>query len=138
MLDIIQMAFGELGKFNESVRSILHAIDWMRSCPREWLNGASPASSPKSPKSHHSHQSRMLSPLSPQQSPPKGSPKGSPKFCFEVPDDSPIPSIPSPKKRRMMFTGWPHAASPAASPRILPEDSPIPSMPSPKEYQWLN
>ena len=26
MLDIIQMAFGDLNKFNDSVRSILHAI----------------------------------------------------------------------------------------------------------------
>eukprot|EP00435_Cladocopium_sp_Y103_P012561 s2006_g3.t1 len=118
MLDIIQMAFGDLGKFNESVRSILHAIDWMRTCPREWL--ISPMSSPAPSKS----------PLSALSSPlPK---------CFpEVPDDSPIPSIPSPRKRRMA-PGL--AASPmvASSPRILPEDSPIPSMPSPKEYQWLN
>lgn len=82
MLDIIQMAFGDLLNFNEAVRSVLHAIDWMRTCPREWIAG---------------------------------------EQAFEVPPDSPIPSIPSP-------VGVQH----------LPEDSPIPSMPSPKEYQWLN
>ena len=129
MLDIIQMAFGDLQKFNESVRSILHAIDWMRTCPREWLaTSPTPAGSP------------VPSPLSPG-------------IRFPVPDDSPIPSIPSPKKRAPLpltnglnglsglngLNGLNGKASPAASPaRVLPEDSPIPSMPSPKQYQWLN
>ena len=129
MLDIIQMAFGDLGKFNESVRGILHAIDWMRTCPREWLS----PSSMGSPVPSKSPLSALSSPI------PKGS-KGFP----EVPDDSPIPSIPSPRKRHVARTA-PRPDSPAspASPMVgssprLPEDSPIPSMPSPKEYQWLN
>ena len=100
MLDIIQMAFGDLNKFNDSVRSILHAIaachasdgekrgtcsaqDWLRACPRDWMR-------------YHE---------------------------WKVPEDSPIPSMPSPAA-----DGVP----------VLPEDSPIPSMPSPKKYQWLS
>ncbi|CAJ1417767.1 unnamed protein product, partial [Effrenium voratum] len=58
MLDIIQTAFGDLEQFNDSVRSILNDIDWMRTCTREW---------------------QWRDP-------------------YAVPDDSPIPSIPSPKK----------------------------------------
>lgn len=120
MLDIIQMAFGDLGKFNESVRSILHAIDWMRTCPREWLT---------SPSSMNSPVASRPSPLSALSSPmPKAA-------LSEVPNDSPIPSIPSPRKRLARM--WRTDASPVLSSPRMPEDSPVPSMPSPKEYQWL-
>ena len=134
MLDIIQIAFGDLCKFNDSVRSILQAIDWMRTCPREWM--ASPLSQTSN---------SMAFPVG------LGSPK-TPSVFPAVPDDSPIPSLPSPRgkatrRQRSPATPparpWPGspislAASPVPSIGCMPEDSPVPSMPSPKEYQWLN
>jgi len=135
MLDIIQFAFGDLGKFNDSVRSILHAIDWMRSCPREWI--ASPLSQTSDSMAFAGV---AVSPKTPSVFP-------------AVPDDSPVPSLPSPRgkatrRQRSPATlpvGRPWPGSPisltASSPVPsigLPEDSPVPSMPSPKEYQWLN